>query len=75
MESESPRRNRIDKLTPSELAIWNAMQAVEAMPADVRLTEAGNLLKDALEKVADFVDGVPPVTQAPTEADSAPKAE
>ncbi len=61
-EYESPRRNRIDKFTPAEKAIWDARQAVEAMPADVRLTQAGNLLQEAQEKVADFIDGVNPQT-------------
>lgn len=51
-----PRRNRIDKLTPAELAIRNAMIAVEELPADVRLTEAVVLLGQAQSKVADYVD-------------------
>ena len=42
-----PRRNRLDKLTPAELAIWNAKQAVESLPPDVRLTEAVILLDQA----------------------------
>lgn len=43
---------------PAEHAIREAIMAVEAMGADVRLTEAVNLLSAAKEKVADFVDGV-----------------
>lgn len=54
-----PRRDSLHKLEPAERAIWDAMQAVEAMPADPRLTDAVNLLKGAGEKVADFIDKVP----------------
>lgn len=45
-------------MTPAELAIRAAIEAVEALPADVRLTEAVNLLDRAKSKVADFIDGV-----------------
>lgn len=55
--NEVPRRFRIDQNVPAELAIRAAMDAVEAMPADVRLTEAVISLGEALEHVADFVDG------------------
>lgn len=51
-----PRRARIDLFTPAERAIWDAVRAVEAAGADVRLTEAVNLLHAAREKVADYVD-------------------
>lgn len=54
---EIPRRNRIDLMTPAELAITNAMEAVEEAGCDTRLTEAVILLGEAREKVADFVDG------------------
>lgn len=53
-----PRRNRMDQWTPAERAIYDAVQAVEDMPADVRLTDAVRLLDDAQNKVADYVDGV-----------------
>lgn len=43
---------------PVELAILKAQRAVEEMPADVRLTEAVDLLRRARVKVADFVNGV-----------------
>jgi len=52
-------------MTPAELAINNAVQAVEAAGCDTRLTEAINLLHAAREKVADFVDAVP--TPPPSE--------
>lgn len=51
-----PRRCRIDLMTPAELAIYKAAQAVEEMPADVRLTDAVILLSQARDKVADYVD-------------------
>jgi hypothetical protein len=57
-ESDIPRRSYINKMTPAELAIWNAMQEVEKLPADIRLTDAVNLLKDAQNKVSDYVDGI-----------------
>lgn len=52
-----PRRNRMEAWTSVERAIHSAAQAVEAMPADIRLTEAGILLGRAQSKVADFIDG------------------
>lgn len=55
---EIPRRCRLDLMTPAELAIVAAMDAVEALPADVRLTDAVVLLAKARDRVADFVDGV-----------------
>jgi hypothetical protein len=58
MTDDIPRRIRLDKMTPAETAIWNAAQAVEALPADTRLTKAVNLLHEARMSVADYVDGV-----------------
>jgi hypothetical protein len=58
----APRRCRMDRMVPAELAITQAMGAVEAMAADVRLTDAGVLLGQARNRVADFVDGVPAAT-------------
>lgn len=66
--SDIPRRNRIDQMTPAELAIRDAMSAVEAAGADVRLTDAVVLLGQAQNKVADFVDGVMPDEQIKTTA-------
>jgi hypothetical protein len=60
MTHEPPRRDRIDQFTPAERAIWDAAQAVEKAGADVRLTEALNLLHAARAKVADYVDTQPP---------------
>lgn len=58
---EIPRRACLDHMTPAELAIRNAQIAVDEAGADVLLTEAGDLLSEAREKVADFVDGKPRV--------------
>lgn len=58
---ETPRRNRLDLNTPAEKAIYDAMQEVEKVGADVRLTEAVILLSKARELIADFVDKVEPV--------------
>lgn len=59
MSNEIPRRVRIDLFVPAEKAIYDAVQSVEAMPPDVRLTRAVNKLGEAQALVADFVDGVP----------------
>ena len=58
MSYEIPRRIQLEKFTPAELAIYKAVEAVEALPPDVRLTEAVNLLQKARDRVADYVDGV-----------------
>lgn len=51
-----PRRNMLNEMTPAERAIYDAVQEVEKIGADVRLTEAVVLLTKARELVADFVD-------------------
>jgi hypothetical protein len=51
-----PRRGRVDLATAPEKAIRAAMAAVEAMPADERLSQAGQLLQRALDAVAEFED-------------------
>lgn len=58
--SEIPRRCRLDKMTPAELAITEAMRVVEGAGCDPQLTVAIVLLGKAREKVADFVDEVKP---------------
>lgn len=52
-----PRRICLDRMTPAELAIYNAVEAVERVGADILLTEAVILLQQARDKVADYVDG------------------
>lgn len=59
MSDVVPRRSRVDQYVPAETAIREAMLAVEAMPADERLTDAVVLLGKAKDAVADFVDGKP----------------
>lgn len=54
-----PRRIQLEKFTPAEKAIYDALQVVESVGADVRLTRAVNLLQEARNLVADYVDGVP----------------
>jgi len=56
MSNEIPRRNRVDLFTPAEKAIYDALHEVEKMEADVRLTEASDLLIKAQKLVADVVD-------------------
>lgn len=51
-----PRRNRLDLNMPAELAIYEAIQEVEKLPADVRLTNAVIKLQEAKELVSDFID-------------------
>jgi hypothetical protein len=53
----------MELMTPAELAILEAKEKVEAMPADVRLTDAQVLLTQAQNKVADFVDGISAKTE------------
>ena len=57
--ADIPRRARLDRCTPAELAIYAAMQEVEKAGADERLTDAIVFLGMARHAVADFVDGVP----------------
>lgn len=56
MTYEIQRRNRLDLNVPAELAITNAIQEIEKMGWDVRLTNAQNLLHQAKELVSDHVD-------------------
>lgn len=56
--NDIPRRCRIDLYCDAERAIAAAVAAVEAMPADPRLTDAVILLGAAKDSVADYVDGV-----------------
>lgn len=53
---KTARRDRMDLWTPSETAIQNAVNEIEKIGANWRLTEAVNLLHKAKELVADFVD-------------------
>lgn len=52
------RRLDAEQWTPAETAIDAAVQAIELLGADPRLSDAVRLLGDAQRTVADFVDGV-----------------
>ena len=56
--NDIPRRCDQLRWTPAEFAIAKAVEAVEQMHADVRLTDAVILLQAAKDSVADFIDGV-----------------
>jgi hypothetical protein len=56
MATDMPRRNCVDKLSPAELAIRNAILEVEKVGADVRLTDAVVLLQAAKDSVSDYID-------------------
>lgn len=56
IENGIPRRNRLDLNKPAELAIYQAIQEVERLGADPRLTEAVNNLSIAKDSVADYID-------------------
>lgn len=53
---EIPRRIRLDLNTPAEKAIYDAMQEVEKVGADERLTEVVIMLGEARDKLSDYVD-------------------
>lgn len=55
----------MDRWIAAERAIWDAVQEVEKLPGDERLTAAVTLLAEAQDKVADYVDAQPqPITAA-----------
>jgi len=51
-----PRRAYLEKQVPAERAIREAIDAVESLPADTRLTDAVVLLGQAKDKVSDYID-------------------
>ncbi len=59
-EESIPRRIDRARWSPEETAIDAALQAVEELGADPRLTDAVTKLDEARGHVADFVDGVEP---------------
>jgi len=59
MANDPLRRNDVQRHTPTERAIFDAIKMVEEMPADERLTAASILLSEAQSKVADFIDAQP----------------
>lgn len=53
---EVPRRCRLDLNTVPEISIRNAINEVEKIGADPRLTDVVVLLNNAFELLADFTD-------------------
>lgn len=51
-----PRRIRKDLMTPSELIICNAIEEVEKLGADEKLTKAVMALLTAKDLVSDYID-------------------
>jgi hypothetical protein len=58
-KDEIPRRCMLDLNTPAELAIHNAIQEVEKVGADERLTDSVVYLSKAKESLSDYIDNVP----------------
>lgn len=56
MDSKMSRRIRVDLRTTTEKLIADAHAAVEAMPADVRLTNACIKLMEAQDLVASYIN-------------------
>jgi len=52
----TPRKCRLDLATPPEVALREALAAVEALPADTRLTNAGQKIVEAMDLVGDYVN-------------------
>lgn len=55
-ENGFPRRSRLDLCEAAEKIIYDAIQEVEKLGADVRLTNAVVKLSEAKELVSDFID-------------------
>jgi hypothetical protein len=58
-ENTIPRRQQMLSWTPAEVAIADAVEAVERAGAHPLLTDAVILLQQAREKVADYIDATP----------------
>lgn len=54
----APRRICLDRLTPAELALHQALVEVENLGADTRLTEVVVMIQKARDIVADCIEGV-----------------
>jgi hypothetical protein len=50
------RRDRIDKFYKEEKMLWEAIQAIDKLPAHLRLTEVLNILHRARTVLADYFD-------------------
>lgn len=51
-----PRRSNLQRMTPAEVAIYDAMQAVEAAGCHPWLTDVATRLSEARDQLADYVD-------------------
>lgn len=60
---EENRRNRLDLMHQAELSIYNAIQEVEKIGADVRLTQVVIDLGKAKDLLSDFLDDFEKSTQ------------
>jgi SHS2 domain-containing protein len=60
---EGNRRNRLDLMHQAELSIYNAIQEVEKIGADVRLTQVVIDLGKAKDLLSDFLDDFEKSTQ------------
>lgn len=61
-----PRRSKAYENVPAELAIQNAVDEVEKLGANIKLTDAVILLARAKDLVSDFIDGVSVTIIEPT---------
>jgi len=59
LPSTMPRRIQIDKLTPEEKVLYDAVQLVEGIGAHPHLTDCVISLQKARDHLADFVDKKP----------------
>jgi len=57
MSEPLPRRTQAELLWPAELAIHKAKSELDDMPCCPQLTDAVDLLEQALKKVSGFIDG------------------
>jgi len=69
------RRMHVELLTAAEVAIRDALLAVEELPADTRLTDAVVLLGKAQGKVAEYIDERLAAAFAPQPASPPPTPE
>lgn len=56
MENDFPRRANLQTMKPAEIAIHNAIQEVEKLGADEKLTNAVIKLQEAKELASDYID-------------------
>jgi hypothetical protein len=52
----TPRRNRLDLQTPIESLLNEAINKIEELPPDERLTHAQTLISNAKDSLSDYID-------------------